>query len=84
MNNRILVNCLALVTLAGRRNHGEPTQQVYARGAVAADHSVASWAGAAMLGKGGNAVDAVAGDRCKGGRPAGINETLITDMNRRN
>ena len=39
------------------RDHAQ-TQQTYARGAVAADHVIASNAGAQMLAKGGNAVDA--------------------------
>jgi len=47
----------ALVLLAGCQA-GSPLQVTYKRGAVAADHEIASMAGAQMLALGGNAVDA--------------------------
>jgi gamma-glutamyltranspeptidase / glutathione hydrolase len=65
MKNLLLVSLALCVMVVGggctRQIKGrpvEPIQRVFARGAVAADHEAASWAGRAMLVQGGNAVDA--------------------------
>ncbi len=59
----LFVSCMVVVGIGCQRRliceYPAPTiQQVYQRGAVAADQTAASRAGAAMLAKGGNAVDA--------------------------
>ena len=59
----LFVWCMGMVGIGCQRGRiyeypAPPIQQVYQRGAVAADHVLASQAGAAMLAQGGNAVDA--------------------------